>query len=291
MDRKPELTALRGLAALWVFVYHIPIYLGFASLDTPIISAGYLGVPIFFILSISLLLKSLDDNPSLKHYFLRRIKRIWPMYLITVGLVFVYYSHSLGWLAQQLTFSAVFIDNQSIGYIFWSLQIEEVAYVFFPLIQRMHTIDKLWLALILYGAGVVAFFLILRLDLAFSLWWVSLSLSSYGLGILVYLRRVPFMTLPLIAIAPFYWDTIPMEMACVFVAPAFAYVIQESGRIKLLKSRSLVWIGENSYGLYLIHPLLLSAFGFVGVALALPLAWGFERANTLISKLWVFLRP
>ena len=281
LARQTELTSLRGVAALWVFVYHIPIYLGFASLDTPIISSGYLGVPIFFILSIYLLLKSLDSNPSLEHYFVRRVKRIWPMYFVTIALVFVYYSHSLSWLAEQTTFGGVFIDNESIGYVFWSLQIEEVAYLFFPAIHRLSNSSKMSLAIGLYGASVVSFFLILRFGFALSLWWVPLSLASYGLGIMVYLKRIPRFTLALLIVAPFYWDAIPFEMAAVFIAPGFAWVVQESYRIKLLKSKGLVWVGNNSYGLYLLHPILLAAFGVVGIVLALPLAWAFERANAL----------
>lgn len=283
MERLPELTSLRGLAALWVFVYHIPIYLGFASFDTPIISSGYLGVPIFFILSISLLLKSLDENPSLEHYFKRRIKRIWPMYFVTVILVFLYYSHSLEWLAQQITFSGVFIDNQSIGYVFWSLQIEEVAYLFFPIVHKLTPHSKLKLALSLFLLGVILFVFVLHFGLALSLWWLPLSLASYGLGIMVYLKRIPSLVIPLLLAAPFYWDTIPFEMASVIVAPGFAYIIQECARIKFLKAKPLVWVGDNSYGLYLIHPLLLSAFGWLGVLLSIPAAWGFEKANQRIN--------
>lgn len=284
MHRQAELTAIRGLAALWVFVYHIPIYLGFASLDTPVVSAGYLGVPIFFILSISLLFHSLDDNPSLPHYFGRRLRRIWPMYFATVALVFFYYGHSTQWLLEQGTFAGVFIDNQTIGYIFWSLQIEEVAYLFFPAMHKLSDMNKSRLAAALYLAGVGAFFVILKSGLALSLWWLPLSLASYGLGIMVYQRKVPKLCLVVLPLAFFYWDTIQFEMASVFVAPGLAYLVQQATKLPVLNNKVLVWVGDNSYGLYLIHPLLLSVFGFFGVVLALPFAWVFESANkALIS--------
>ena len=89
------------------------------------------------------------------------------MYFATVALVFFYYGHSTQWLLEQGTFAGVFIDNQTIGYIFWSLQIEEAAYLFFPFIQRMR--GKLNLAIGLYAAGVTSFFLILHSGLALSL--------------------------------------------------------------------------------------------------------------------------
>lgn len=280
MKHQPELTAIRGLAALWVFIYHIPIYLNLGlGIDIPLVSAGYLGVPIFFILSISLLLKSLDENPSLQHYFLRRIKRIWPMYFFTVLLVFIYYSHSLVWLAEQMSFSGVFIDNQTIFYVFWSLQIEETAYLFFPLIQRTSDTNKLRLASLLYFSSAISFVLILKTGTVFELWWAPVATSSYGLGIAVYLRRIPSWTFPLVFMGMFYWDVIPFEMLSFIVAPGFAYFIQQSKGFGFLRWHGFVWVGENSYALYLIHPLLLSALGLLGAIVALPASWLFEKAN------------
>lgn len=287
MKRSPELTAIRGVAALWVFVYHIPIYIGFTiPLNTPIISAGYLGVPIFFILSISLLLRSLDENSSLEHYFLRRLKRIWPMYFVSIVLIFLYYGHSLTWLLEQSSFTGVFLDNQAIGYVFWSLQIEEVAYLFFPLIHRMSNANKQTLGMLLYFASAVSFMVILRDGLTASLWWLPLSLSSYSLGVFVYLRKIPKMVFPLILLALFYWDVEQFEMASFIVAPAFAYLVQQADSFKFLKWKSLVWVGDNSYGLYLLHPFLLSSLGVFGIVFALPVAWAFEQCNKgLLSRL------
>ena len=286
LKRKPELTAVRGLAALWVFVYHIPIYLKLNwGIDIPLVSAGYLGVPVFFILSISLLLNSLDDNPSLEHYFKRRIKRIWPMYFFTVALVFLYYSHSLGWLVEQTTFSDVFIDNQSIGYVFWSLQIEEVAYLFFPVISRLSPLGKSRLAGVLYVSAALSCVLIFKTGTVFQLWWLPVALSSYGLGIYVYLRKLPSFTLPLVLMGLFYWDVIPFEMLSFIVAPGFAYLVQEATRFGFLRWKGFVWVGDSSYGLYLIHPLLLSGLGVVGAIVTLPASWAFEKANLkLVSR-------
>ena len=268
-----------------MLVYHVPLYASLPALDfndIPVLSCGYLGVPVFFMLSIILLLRSLDKNPDLRYYFTRRIKRIWPMYFASILMVFLYYSHSLFWLGEQATFIAVFVNSGSIGYVFWSLQVEEVAYLFFPLIQRLSPYHKYLTGLALYAAGLGSFIL-----LAFNqamlplLWWLPLSLGAYGMGILVYLRRVPKETLPLALLGLFYWDLTIFVAASVLVIPGFAYVVQEAERISVLQSRALVKVGELSYGLYLSHPLMLSVFGFPGALIALPFSWAFERLGNL----------
>ncbi len=95
-SRDAELTALtglRGFAALWVVVYHVwveatPRLIMLGPLDlTPLFSAGWAGVDIFFTLSAFLLSlpyasRQLEaaPRPSLRTYWLRRVQRILPAY-------------------------------------------------------------------------------------------------------------------------------------------------------------------------------------------------------------------
>lgn len=94
----PELTGLRGLAALWVCSFHVRqmtqgasndfnmlgLHLDFSSLFS--MGAMY-GVQIFFVLSGFLLsipfiryLEGDSDYPQLKNYYTRRIMRVFPAY-------------------------------------------------------------------------------------------------------------------------------------------------------------------------------------------------------------------
>ena len=67
----PALTAVRGLAAFWVFVYHAWLSVGpqllvvplpRAAIDlTPLASAGWAGVGVFYVLSGYLLWSVFDD--------------------------------------------------------------------------------------------------------------------------------------------------------------------------------------------------------------------------------------
>ncbi len=87
------LTGLRGLAALWVVVYHVwveatPRLMELGPFDlTPLFSGGWAGVDVFFTLSAFLLSLSYAGRqlrgappPSLGRYWLRRAARILPAY-------------------------------------------------------------------------------------------------------------------------------------------------------------------------------------------------------------------
>src|ERR1700730_16332722 len=74
----PGLSGLRGLASFGVVLFHASIYIRMPLFA--LTSTFYLGVPVFLMMSMYLLLKRLDANALLKHYFKRRIIRIWPIY-------------------------------------------------------------------------------------------------------------------------------------------------------------------------------------------------------------------
>ena len=93
----PALTAVRGLAAFWVFVYHawlsvgpqrLLLPVGTASVDlTPLASAGWAGVGVFYVLTGVMLWGEFDDwamgrRDSLPsgRYAERRALRILPPY-------------------------------------------------------------------------------------------------------------------------------------------------------------------------------------------------------------------
>ena len=209
------------------------------------------------------------------------------MYFATVLMVFFYAMHNLGWLASQLSFTAVFYDNKAINYVFWSLQVEEIAYIFFPLIHRLSETWKYRTGIGLFAAGALSSGLILyglHVSTLAQWWWLPLSLSSYGLGVLVYLKKIPSLVLPSALIGVFFWGSDAFIAITWVSLPGFAYIVQNADHYKILKSKWLVKIGDISYGIYLIHWLLIDAFGWIGVAIFIPAAWAFEKANVLGLK-------
>src|ERR1700744_4959496 len=77
----PALTGLRGVAALWVVLFHMEL-----ETPIPIIEKGYLGVDIFFILSGFILMHVYADRKEFNYNeFVRaRLARIYPLHMLSL---------------------------------------------------------------------------------------------------------------------------------------------------------------------------------------------------------------
>ncbi len=149
----PELDGLRGLAILLVLLVHlqptaaVPLYL------QNILSLGWSGVDLFFVLSgfliTGILLRSRDAANYFSSFYARRILRIFPLYLIFVATLFhvvLPLAHHFGYLQNDNNslepWFWIHLSNWKIAFgkdmlfigHFWSLAIEEQFYLFWPLI-------------------------------------------------------------------------------------------------------------------------------------------------------------
>ncbi len=98
-----SLTAMRGLAALWVMLFHIDVSLFYRDMGalvsrdaTGLLSKGYLWVDFFFILSgfviFYIYADALQASPRGQHiidYLWARLARIYPLHLLCLGLVVI----------------------------------------------------------------------------------------------------------------------------------------------------------------------------------------------------------
>lgn len=158
-----NLDALRGLAFLMVFLWHIFSYLNYTPnflagkvLYYSIADKGHLGVNLFFVLSgflityLLLLEKERLGKINIWFFYIRRALRIWPLYF----LVITFSLFLLPWLTHQFSASAIkehllyfvfFISNFdriNTGFVgigndtlgtFWSIAVEEQFYLFWPI--------------------------------------------------------------------------------------------------------------------------------------------------------------
>jgi peptidoglycan/LPS O-acetylase OafA/YrhL len=176
----PNLTSLRGIAALAVLLLHAWQFLGgpldqsfMARLGFPmhvIPANGFLGVDLFFVLSGFLLslpfltaIKNAEHRPSLRVFFLRRVKRVVPAFwaqLLILGVIAWTTSTSADIKTYLVT--AVFLQHlievaQAPNPVYWTLPIEWWFYFTLPVIvwffSRAH-----WLWLLMFVLiGVIAF--------------------------------------------------------------------------------------------------------------------------------------
>lgn len=178
--RIASLDGIRGIAALIVFVAH-------AGLGH-IVPGGF-GVTIFFFLSgyliTTLLRRELDKTGSisLKHFYLRRVYRIFPPLYLVLGLALLIAAFStrevglaavLGQMAHLTNYVHLFGNADDLApytHIMWSLSVEEHFYLIFPLalLAMSRRLDGGRIALALAGAclAVLAWrtFLVLGLSI------------------------------------------------------------------------------------------------------------------------------
>ena len=152
---RPDIDGLRAISVISVLIYHAD----FDFNGIRILTGGFLGVDIFFVISgyliSSLILKEyqLNNNFSIKNFYNRRIRRIIPVLmfitLITIPIAFIYLlPYHLIEFSNSIFFSTFFLSNfyfiydglqyggdLSISKPFlhtWSLSVEEQFYLFFP---------------------------------------------------------------------------------------------------------------------------------------------------------------
>lgn len=150
------LTALRGIAAWYVVLYHIRVSSAdlFPESVTAVFSKGYLAVDFFFLLSGFVIWLSYRDRVSengvaaIPHFLARRFARIYPLHFVILcgALVFALIHIALGRAAPQafpmhelpLHFLMIqnwgFTDGLSWNEPAWSISTEMAAYLLFPII-------------------------------------------------------------------------------------------------------------------------------------------------------------
>ena len=152
IERVDVLTSFRGVAAIFVALYHCQIMVpGFDIRGaTNLFTKGYLGVDFFFILSGFTLgyvyNKTFLTQISYKKFILYRFARIWPVHFFTLilALILIISSQRWGESAQPLhnfksflahtlmVHSWVLFDPASFNFASWSVSSEWFAYILFP---------------------------------------------------------------------------------------------------------------------------------------------------------------
>ena len=298
----PSLTSLRGLAALWVVLYHFSVQC-FPNLDatpyTHIIHKGYLAVDLFFMLSGFVMThvyhRAFSESVT-RHYrgfMVARIARIYPLHVLIL-LLFVATAVASQWTTDTTTIGSVrdiplqgsesvsaFVANLfmlqgldasklSWNYPAWSISVEFMAYLLFPF-----TLPAIW-ALSDRAKLAVAVFLFALLMLFafltkgnFDQWDGPITLlrclPEFILGTLLYcaFRRAPknsllsgsFVAYSLVAVIVIclHVDAPDLLITLLFAALVLTAVLNTGSFSEVANAGPLIWLGDISYSLYLIH--------------------------------------
>lgn len=319
--------SLRGVAAVWVMLYHFYNALlpedGGKLFWTPVdtfLQLGHLGVYIFFVLSgfvINLSLKSEEMTGSFFFRFLfRRSVRLdipyWTVILITGISVFVLNSWG-GSRREVFTFSdyllnMVYLDNllgiQSIVAVGWTLQYEIQFYLFFALILYVSAAFKL-------SNTIISHALLFTFVVSILYWFPWFPIHQKGLFIdywfcfllgvfvndVINNRIKIWIFWMAICLAIFhgavFWN-LPALMAALTSLFLFS-----AGRLNSYSSwlnwKPLIFLGSISYSLYLLHPFFGNQIiRFINYRYDISLMWGILIFVIIIVftvfLVWIFYR-
>lgn len=287
-----SLTGIRGIAALYVVLFHIAC--DYSNVN--FIDNGYISVDLFFILSgfiLSYVYQDMFSNgTNLKDYSLylgNRIARVWPTYIFwTCFAIFYYYRVTFPPLT--IISNVFMVQNwglsKSIVGTGWSLSTEFLVYFVFPFLcsirkQQRSTIFLLSfsaLFLILLAAYYKPHFMVgsqvknngLLDIIAFDgMGAICRTLGAFLLGIVAWklfdnyksieLRLANFLTALLLTILIF---ALSMKKLDIIIILTLFVVIPLTGAKntflnKLLSSRPFYLLGVISYSLYLSHALFI----------------------------------
>ncbi|MEV6841967.1 acyltransferase [Actinoplanes sp. NPDC051411] len=299
-NRLNSLTSLRFFAAAAVVILHLSLQFSLPNLIGQTASLGYVAVAFFFALSGFVLAWTARPGDTARRFYGRRFARIWPPHATVTALAIpvIYLSGGTpvwGALPFVLTCTHVWIPSPAWHYAFngpsWSLGAEAFFYALFPVLirvarwQQEHLRRLTAVTIAMMAAAALAVVLLVP-DTAwgFLLYLNPLyRLGEFSLGILLALTvrrgwRAPWPTwvpvaggacvyVALLRFAPHDSEgAIPRILADSALLPFLFAIIAAAatadirGEKTLLRSRTLVALGDRSFALYLIHVPLITAF-------------------------------
>ena len=285
----PGLNGIRAVAALTVLFGHIWSPFGDWRV-TPNWHIPWPAGPVttFFVISgflITFLLlneTAKTNDVSIPKFYMRRILRIWPLYYVylILALIAVALFHdeinSAGWFYSF--FSGNISHAIGLGIIplfhFWSLGVEEQYYLWYPwmvkynnnLLTAVSLLCVCWFGLklfayIVFGKGL--FYRVLAVTE-----FDCMMIGAMG-AIMYYRKKEWFCKLcghPIVAVLAWilfftsglYANYIPSPVRNEYIALISLFVIM-AGLLRkpLLENKVMNYLGQISYGIYVIHPLLL----------------------------------
>ena len=311
----PEVDGLRFLAIFSVVaIMHIPNYLNEKFYSNELIPQGYWknfsiagghGVDLFFVISgfiLSLPFAKWRLNKakkvSLKKYYLRRLTRLEPPYIIALIIFFI----ANVWVLNAYSFENLFphflasvaylhtIIYHSFSWILpvaWSLEVEVQFYVLAPLFFLIYAIPPsatrriIFLTVIIFGSyywfdhwGVGNVFTFLRL------FFIGMLLSDlYCTKTILFKNKSVGLVTGVLSLAGFlfipsvydnetglhYGIGYLVKMVCIFFL--FHCVLTNLYMKKLFSAELIVIIGGMCYSIYLLHLAIISATGTILIKL------------------------
>jgi peptidoglycan/LPS O-acetylase OafA/YrhL len=296
------LNGLRAIAAISVVLGHVTSY-SYSTFNLPTLSGSFDGVTLFFVISgflityLLLIEKEEKEDIAIKQFYIRRILRIWPIYylIILIILVIALFNSNISDIYSYKIFYYLFfaanvpliLQNGIIIIVhYWSIGVEEQFYLFWPWF-----VNKIKNKIIPKTVLIIILFFIIK-SLAWylfgnhSLFYKSFAVSRFhcmligAVGAMMYKNKNKFfitfftniwsqiISWLLIVLLFFNCISIPAPLLSEFTAIISLVLImsqisKSSTKIINLENGFFDFLGKISYGIYIIHPLVILLFCFL----------------------------
>jgi len=291
------LTALRGVVALWVVLYHYRQY----SFSVPLAGLwkyGYLAVDVFFILSGFVMVyvygeAFLKKKFSYREFLVKRFARIYPVHFVTMAVMAGLYlvSGMAGLNVDPENLKGLWInifllqgwglqEQLTLNYPSWSISAAAFAYLLFPVFAAAVLIPRRDLVFSL--AMLFAVFWVFGFNLVngYSLFGAQLLKLTWDFSVL---RIVPEFLLGAalaVRVSRLRWNGLVLFVPAILLQAAALYIDAPLLFVALVPMliaglylttwrvpRWLVYLGTISYSLYMVHAvvekIVFKVFGLV----------------------------
>jgi peptidoglycan/LPS O-acetylase OafA/YrhL len=272
--RLRELDALRGIAATMVMWFHYTVQYQ-ETYHRPVIAAsalpaGRYGVQLFFVISGFVIFLTLTRSRSLWDFAANRFSRLYPPYWACIAITFVTllacplpgFDVSVRQVLVNLTMLQYWLFTEHIDPVYWTLSVELVFYCF---VSCLYLVG--WLK---HVERWISFWLMLAIGVRFTDITAVFHLSPmirtalllehghfFFAGVLFYRVRQDggsifrWFLLSTCIFAAWFIRDVPHALSLVAASLAFAAFIR--GWLGWLVIKPLLFLGNISYPLYLLH--------------------------------------
>ncbi len=312
----PQIDGLRFLAIMMVVLYHINIFVTvkvpFAFTRPPgdywqmfnLLNSDRKGVFLFFVISGFILALPFaraargEGKPvELKHYYLRRLTRLEPPYILVMvacffGILFLKghefaasFPHTFLGLLPRLAASLIYMHNiifpqyLSLNPVAWSLEIEVQFYLLVPLLVKVFKLPQISRRVLLVAAAAMFIFLQHLLhptvDTLFS--YIQYFLAGFLL-VDLYLSGVKFklpaavsLAFGLLCLVFIGYANLRPHNYLEYIFPAvvlsfYLLVLTDNIWKKVFSLRLLTAVGGMCYSIYLLHYNIIPLVGNITIA-------------------------
>lgn len=313
-----SLTGIRGVAAIYVILYHIMHY----STQIQFIKNGYIAVDLFFVLSGFIMTytykKQFAHSVSSINYFVfmnHRFSRIWPVYAFWMFYFMIFLTDKVNFSAIPLISNLLLIQNWGLASPYvgpsWSVSVELATYLVFPFLCMAVFNRGRWFTVLAVAMSLLIL-VILAYSKELSIDWLQHGysgrmdiiahnnvgpilrcLAGFTLGVVSWKlfdhMQKSFssvqsnITTIVISIATFI--SLSKSGTDVFTIILFALLIpsigaKESFISKLLSCKPIHFLGVISYSMYISHILILALYkGYVNDFVSFAIKNGQYRSD------------